>query len=214
MSAFWSALAALSAGSFMLLAISLWRARALNISTLLVSAGTPALAMGLFVALGGPPPTVDDREMTESLTDEVHRNPDNVEAWENLGRIYFVNGAYENAAAAYEEAWRRTETPETNLKLAYAESSLLAQRDTVTGLAGQLIEQVLAEDPENSRALLYGAMAAETKGDATLARDRWQRLLAQNPPEQIAAIVRERLSAIDSLSGAQGTDAVAPEPSR
>lgn len=202
MSLFWAIVCAMALLSLMVLTVPLWRARVLTASTSTAAISVPIASLLLFAALGGAPPerdvhAVEASELLHALTQHVREHPDDITAWEHLGRAYFAMGQYVESAAAYEESWRRTLAPSVTLKLAYAEANLLSQRDSVAGLAGELIEQVLAEDPENSRALMYGGLAAELRGDNAIARERWQRLMAQKPPEQIANIVRERLAALD-----------------
>ena len=214
MTSFAAIMVGLSVGSLVLLAVPLWRLRALNRTTLAISLAIPALATALFLALSEYPPEIADvAGAIEALTSQLREHPENVATWEQLGGIYFIDGKYNDAATAYAEAWRRSSAPAPSLKLAYAEASLLAQRDTVSGLAGQLIEQVLIDEPDNSRALLYGAMAAETRNDPSLARQRWRRLLDQHPPEQIAQIVQERLDALESASVMQANEQAVPAAS-
>lgn len=207
MSPFWLAATLLLALSFFILAIPMWRARSLTLTTAATVVGVPLLAIGLFFLRSEVPPesgsreslaTPDANQVLGVLSSRVHENPEDVTAWEFLGRTYFTLGQYENAASAYAEVWQRTKSPGNPLKLAYAESQLLSQRDAVTGFAGQLIEQVLEEEPDNARALMYGGLAAELRGQPDLARERWHRLIRQQPPEPIANVVRERLAELDN----------------
>jgi cytochrome c-type biogenesis protein CcmH len=208
MSLFALAVALLLVLAIAVIAIPLRRARSLTSTTMVTAVAVPLLAIGLFFLISDGPPgsvsreglaTPDSNQLLEVLGNRVRENPEDVTAWEFLGRTYFTLGQYESAASAYAEAWRRTEDPGNPLKLAYAESQLLSQRDAVTGFAGQLIEQILADEPDNARALMYGGLAAEIRGQPELARERWHRLIQQQPPEPIANVVRERLAALDNV---------------
>jgi cytochrome c-type biogenesis protein CcmH len=69
------------------------------------------------------------------------------------------------------------------------------------------VEEVLAQDPANPRALWYGGMAALERGANDVARDRWQRLLALSPPQQVRQIIETSLA---ELAGGAGTTGAAP----
>jgi cytochrome c-type biogenesis protein CcmH len=210
MMGFWAGTACLLLIAIVMLTLPLARERSARTrSVYMIIAAVPICAAAIYFVVRGVPEespmqtgnaSADIDDLVATLADRLARNPDEIAGWELLGRSYFALGRYGDASAAYAEAWQRTAEPTNTLKLAYAEAELLARRDAVTGLAGQLIEQVLADEPENPRALMYGGLAAEIRGQADVARDRWQLLVTLNPPEPIAAVVRERLAALDEAS--------------
>jgi cytochrome c-type biogenesis protein CcmH len=88
------------------------------------------------------------------------------------------------------------------LKLEYAEAQILADRASVAGEAGRLIEEVLDASPGNPKALWYGGLVALELGLNDAVRTRWTRLLALDPPEDVARIVESQLAALDGgISG-------------
>jgi cytochrome c-type biogenesis protein CcmH len=204
MTTFWLAAAGFAGGAVILLLWPLWRSGAeIRVSTLITVAIVPVVAIALYLGTGRPGPAEWNAErpaesspedMIAALAERMTREPDRVEGWELLGRSYFALGRYAEAADAYEQAWQRTPNPGSDLKLAFAEAQLLSRKDSVTGLAGQLIEQVLQAEPASPRALLYGGLAAAIRGNLEQARERWNKLLASGPPEPLASAVRERLA--------------------
>jgi cytochrome c-type biogenesis protein CcmH len=123
-------------------------------------------------------------------------------------------GDYVDAQNAFAEAWERTPVPDNELKLALAEAQVLADRSTLGGQAGELIEQVLREEPGNPKALWYGGQRALGIGDEAQARIRLTRLLQLGPPEEIAQILRAQLAQLpgeDAGSAAPSATAAAPE---
>src|SRR5690606_29108125 len=103
-------------------------------------------------------------------------NPDDVEGWRLLGRSYVSLGDYTRARQAFEEAWRRVLNPDNDLKLSLAEAYVLEDQTTIAGPVGDLIEEVLAEEPNNPKALWYGGQRALGIGDNAAARARLTRL--------------------------------------
>ena len=132
----------------------------------------------------------------------LERMPDDVDAWQSLGRTYLQLGDYEHARRAYGEAWKRTPQPDNELKLAFAEAQILSDHGTLAGDAGALVEGVLADEPENPKALWYGGLVAADLGHEDDVKARWSRLLGMNPPPQIAAVLRTQLAALGEPSSA------------
>src|SRR5690606_17902744 len=64
----------------------------------------------------------------------------------------------------------------------------------MTETAAMLIERALQLDPANPKALWYGGIAAQQRGDFSLAAQRYQTLLAANPPEALRDIISKRLA--------------------
>jgi cytochrome c-type biogenesis protein CcmH len=134
--------------------------------------------------------------LVKELAARLERSPDDVDGWEFLGRTYLQLGDYEHASRAYREAWNRTPQPDSELKLAFAEAQILSDRATLGGDAGKLVEQVLADEPANPKALWYGGLVAFELGHEEDVKARWSRLLELNPPAEIATMLRTQLAAL------------------
>ena len=66
----------------------------------------------------------------------------------------------------------------------------------------ELFEQAVKLAPDNPKALLYSGFAAAARGDAALARTRWQTLKAMHPPEAIETMLDARIAELGSADGA------------
>jgi cytochrome c-type biogenesis protein CcmH len=143
------------------------------------------------------------QQLAARLADE----PDDLDGWLLLGRSYRALGDYPRARQAFEQAWNRTEVPDDGLKLNYAESMLFADPRTAQGLAGDLIEEVLANSPQNQAALWLGAIVAAERNRTSVAVDRFTTLLDSGPPPDVAEIIRDQLM---SLTGALEVPVASP----
>ena len=125
-----------------------------------------------------------------------------------------VLGDYEKGRDAYREAWNRTPEPDSELKIAYAESQILSDRSAAAGDAARLLEEVLALEPSNPKALWYGGLVALEAGREDVVKARWSRLLELgDAPEDVAGMVRQQLAALGAPAapgGAPGGAPVAP----
>jgi cytochrome c-type biogenesis protein CcmH len=148
------------------------------------------------------------------LAARLQREPDDVEGWLLLARSYMVLGQYDEGRAAYREAWTRTPNPDNELKVAYAEAQILSDRAALAGDAGRIVEEVLAVEPGNAKALWYGGLVALELGREDLVKTRWARLLELDPPDEIAAMLRQQLAALgEAPAGASSGSSATVAPS-
>ncbi|MBN1238465.1 MAG: hypothetical protein JXB36_08175, partial [Gammaproteobacteria bacterium] len=225
MTGFWIGVAALCVVALAFLLWPLWRQRRStgqwSWSALAAVALTVPVAVGLYLSVSTWQPEALERSSSRAAliaqaAEKLRQQPDDVEGWRLLGRSYVAIGEYGAAANAFAEAWRRTPVPDNDLKLSFAEAQVLADRMALDGPAGDLIEQVLAEEPSNPKALWYGSQRALGLGDARAARSRLTRLLELGPPEEIAQILRAQLTQLPqadegSAASAGGEGAPAAE---
>ena len=83
-----------------------------------------------------------------------------------------------------------------------AESILAEDFDQLRGGAGHLVERALLLQPDNPKALLYGAFGAMSRGETDRARERFTKMLALDPPPEIRAIVEKQLVALGGAAPA------------
>lgn len=217
--AFWIGAAALTGLALAFLLVPWWRERrqsgGAGLSAALTAAAIVPVAVGLYFLVSTYDPAAEadrpvanagDLALLEQLAARLDENPDDVEGWMLLGRSYRSLQDYGRARMAFEQAWERTDNPDTMLKLLYAESMLFSDPGTAAGQAGELIDEVLAEAPGNQSGLLLGGIAAAESGRRGLAAERFTALLASNPPPQIADFVRQQVTA---LTGAPPAGAAA-----
>src|SRR6185295_12463587 len=127
------------------------------------------LAVMLYRHVSNWNPAVAERanegaRLVAQLAARLQSAPDDLEGWRLLANSYMAPGRYVEGRAAYEQLWRRTPGPDSDLKIAYAESQILVDRGTLTGEAGRLVEEVLTAEPRNPKALWYGGLVALERG--------------------------------------------------
>jgi cytochrome c-type biogenesis protein CcmH len=190
------------------------RAGRWSITGVAASVLLPLLAIPLYFSVSNWDSAFAERvEREDALLDQVEqhlqRNPGDREGWRLLAASYLQLGRYVEASAAYERLWALTPQPDDDLKIAYAEAQILADRSSLTGEAGRLIEEVLVSRPNDPKALWYGGHVALEFGRDDDVRSRWSRLLTMNIPAQVARAVQEQLAELD---GAVAQDQPTPAP--
>jgi len=185
---------------------------------LAVAAAVVPAALGLYLHVSSWDPAIADRasegnRLVSELASRLERNPDDVEGWRLLANSYMALGQYEQGRVAYQQLWARTPMPDNDLKIAFAEAQILTDRGSLTGDAGRLVEEVLAAQPGNPKALWYGGLVALELGREEAVRARWTSLLALNPPEQVADVVRTQLGALGGVAAAPASGEPVPPPS-
>jgi cytochrome c-type biogenesis protein CcmH len=135
---------------------------------------------------------------------ELARHPDDRKGWMKLGELYFDLEQYPLAIRAFQRADRLANGQDPEALSAMAETMLAEDFETIRGAAGHIFERVLAMQPDNPKALLYSALAAMGRGENPVARERFQRMLARNPPQQIRDIIEKQLQALDAADAQAG----------
>jgi cytochrome c-type biogenesis protein CcmH len=169
------------------------------------------ISFGLYRHVSNWDPAVAERanegaRLLAALAARLEQSPEDVQGWRLLANSYMTLGRPGEALAAFEQVWKRTPQPDNELKLDYAEAQAFVDRGALSGEAGKLIEEVLAAEPRNLKALWYGGFVAVALGHEDVARVRWSSLLSLDPPESIADLARQRLA---ELGGAATGGSVA-----
>lgn len=149
-------------------------------------------------------------EMTRRLEQRLAENPDDLEGWMMLGRSYAVMRDFPKAAAAYRKAVELTGGQDPNVLTSYAETLILVDNNSLVGEAGDIFEGILRDRPDHQAALWYGGLRAFAQTDYALAKERWERLAASNPPESLMPHIQERLQDVRSRLGEEPQLAAAP----
>jgi cytochrome c-type biogenesis protein CcmH len=158
-----------------------------------------------------PLPADSPQSMVATLARRLEKQPDDLEGWLLLGRSYSVLEQYPLALRAYERANRLAGGKNAEALLGVAESLAIQNEAEIDGRAGQLFEQALALDANSGKALFYGAVVASRRGDLPLARARFVRLLALNPPDNLRPMLEQQIRSIDDrLAGRTPAMAGAP----
>ena len=143
-------------------------------------------------------PADSPRSMVARLARELEQNPKNLQGWLMLGHSYTVLQEYPLAVRAYERADRLSDGKSAEALIGEAEALALGDENELDGRAARLIERALVMAPDWGKALFFGAAIAERHGDLALARARFTKVLALNPPESIRPLLAQQISAIDA----------------
>jgi len=147
--------------------------------------------------------------MVARLARKLEKDPDDMEGWLLLGRSYRVLEQYQLAARAYQRADRLADGKSSEALVGEAEALALMDETELDRRAGRLVEQALAIDPNSGKALFFGAATAMRRGDLVLARDRFQKLLGLNPPDNIKPMLQKQIDMLNQqlAAGGAGTGA-------
>jgi cytochrome c-type biogenesis protein CcmH len=150
------------------------------------------------------------QDMVARLARRLEHNPNDLQGWLMLGQSYSVLQQFPLAIRAYERANALAGGKNADALIGLAEALTLADPGQLDGRAGRLIEEAIALAPDSGKALFYGAAAALRRGELPLARERFVRLLALNPPANVRPILQQEIDQIDkTLAGAPAPAAAA-----
>ncbi len=152
------------------------------------------------VAAGGTETAPDVEAMVDSLAAKLAADPANAEGWLLLARSRVVQERFGEAIAAFEKAHALLgDSPSLLADWAEVEAAHDGNRFPVQAL-GRL-DRALELDPGHQKALWLGGFAAVQHGRADVARVRWERLLARQPPEsQEASLISDLLARVDDTA--------------
>jgi cytochrome c-type biogenesis protein CcmH len=158
------------------------------------------------------PPAADlPQNMVAHLARRLESSPQDRDGWLMLGRSYIVLKEYPLALRAFERAERLSGGRDAEALVGEAEALAMTDPTELDGRAGRLIERALALDPASGKALLFGAAIAARRGDLPLARQRFAKLLAQNPPENVRPFIEQQIVLLDGeLARRAGAGAAGP----
>lgn len=139
----------------------------------------------------------------EQLIGHLDAHPRDLDAWLKLGKSYVVLQEYPLAVHAFRHADQVADGRSAAALIGEAEAMILIHDSTLDGAAGQLIERALVLEPNSPKALFFGAAEAMRRGDLTLARTRFTKLLAMQPPPDVQLVLKREIAAIDAKMGAK-----------
>ncbi len=113
----------------------------------------------------------------EALIQYVESNPSDVNALRVLAEYNLELGNYDQAYKYYQDAYLINSSNDIAIILGLIESTLLSRPEVLTYDLNELINQALAINPKDQRALWFGGLIARANGDEVLAKERWMILL-------------------------------------
>jgi cytochrome c-type biogenesis protein CcmH len=135
--------------------------------------------------------------MVARLARQLEENPNNMDGWLMLGRSYAVLQELPLALRAFERADRLGGGKNVEALLGEAEVLALEDPAELEGRAGRLIDRALTLEPDSAKVLFFAATVAARRGQLPLARERFARILAMNPPENVRPILDQEIRLID-----------------
>jgi cytochrome c-type biogenesis protein CcmH len=150
--------------------------------------------------------------MVARLARKLEKEPQDLNGWLMLGRSYTVLQQYQLAERSFRRADTLAGGKNPEAVIGQAEALALSDETELEGRAGRLFERALTLDPNNGKALFFGAASALRRGELPLARERFQKLLAMNPPDNIKPLLQKQIEAIDQQIAGGGGPAVAGMP--
>ncbi len=145
--------------------------------------------------------------MVARLARKLEKDPGDLNGWLMLGRSYTVLQQYQLAVRAFQRADRLAGGQNAEALTGEAEALALSDETELERRAGRLFERALVLDPQNGKALFFGAAAALRRGDLPVARERFGKLLAMNPPDNIKPLLQKQIEAIDQQMAGGGATA-------
>jgi cytochrome c-type biogenesis protein CcmH len=142
--------------------------------------------------------------MVARLARRLEQDPDNLEGWLMLGRSYTQLQEFQLATRAFQRADRLAGGKSADALIGEAEALARNDETELDGRAAKLIEQALAVDPNSGKALFFGAAVAMRKGELPLAKERFTRLLALDPPDNIKPLIQKQIDQIDQQMAGGG----------
>jgi cytochrome c-type biogenesis protein CcmH len=191
-----------------------------------VLAGLPALALGLYLALGSPDlpgqpiasraaAPVQNRGLDTLVAQvEAHlaKNPEDGRGWEVVAPVYMRFGRFEDAVKARRNAIRLNGAS-ADREADLGESLMALANGVVTDDAKAAFERAVALDPKVPKARFFLGVAAHQDGQGDKAVSIWRGLLSEAPPgSPWAAMVRETLARLEAGTAAGQPAASAPAP--
>ena len=150
--------------------------------------------------------------MVARLARQLEQDPKNLDGWLMLGRSYIVLQEFPLALRAFERADRLSDGKSVEALMGQAEALALEDPSELEGRAGKLIERALVLDPNSGKALFFGATVAARHGDLPLARERFAKVLALNPPDNVRPLLEQEIRTIDERLAAPPADSAASQP--
>ena len=194
------------------------------------SLAVPALAFGMYLAVGNPaatdvkaltaataPDEAQIMAMVENLARKVRERPDDAQGWALLARSMASLGQFRESAEAYAHLAKLVPN-DAQVLADYADALGMAQGRSLLGRPYELIKEALRIDPRHKKALALAGTAAADSGDFAAAIAHWETLGAELPADSadrtqvqsILAEMRARASAAGESLPAAPVAAKAP----
>jgi cytochrome c-type biogenesis protein CcmH len=201
----WAALCAAGAAAFVALPLVRRRddfprpQRLLGTTAGVLVAASAALLYPLWTnwSWRAAPVAPGDGDSVAALLAATADNPDDTQAWLNLGRAYLRIQQLPLARRSFQHADRLSHGNNAAALSGLAEIIVFENNGAVTAPAAALFERSLQLDPRSAQGLFYTGVASLQAGDLATARARFSALRDLRPPENIVDALDKQIAAID-----------------
>jgi len=194
----------------------------------LAAVGIPAIAFGVYLAIGAPT-AADPRittgdamdqknvaDLVDRLAQKVRERPDDAKGWALYARSSAALGRYDESAKAYEHLMKLA-PGDAQVMVDYADVLGMAQGRSLAGRPSEIVKNALMIDPDNRKALALAATAAMDAGNYAESIGYWERLAALLPPgsdddKEVREVIGELRSRAGMAPAPATAIAKAPEP--
>jgi cytochrome c-type biogenesis protein CcmH len=131
----------------------------------------------------------------------VKTNDRDVDGWLLLGSAQVKAEHFAEAITAYQKAYDLTQGQNMDAVTGLVEALVLSDPTNANGRAATLIDAALKREPNNAKALFYGGLLALQANNFVVARQRFQSVLALNPPDNVRTILQAQIDKINAQLG-------------
>jgi cytochrome c-type biogenesis protein CcmH len=144
-----------------------------------------------------------------ALRERLEESPDDPVGWALLGRIYHAMGLVRPAAQAYAQALEHGGEHYADILVDYADVLATLRGGNLEGRPRDLLQRALRIEPDHVKGLWLAGTAAFRAEDYAAAREHWELLARQLPPQsENGATIRANLAEVEARLARQQ----APEP--
>lgn len=152
----------------------------------------------------GMPSTQDVARLLSDLQAQVEAEPDNAQAWAMLARAYAGTGQHAQAVPAFRRAIT-LQPRNAQLMVDFADALSVTQNYAMAGEPEQLVQQALAIDPQNFKALSMMGMVHYGRQAFKEAATVWSQAMARAPANS-GDLVAQMQRARDDAAQRAGID--------
>lgn len=149
-------------------------------------------------------PAAEAEVAIAALHERLDASPDDPVGWALLGRVYFTMGRLPASAQAYSRALEHGGDQDAEILVDYADVLAAMRGGNLEGRPRELIQRALRIEPDHVKGLWLAGTAAFRAGEYRAARDSWERLDRQFPPQsESRAIIRANLAEVEARIAGQ-----------
>ena len=130
----------------------------------------------MLTSMGGPVALV------EAMKERLKKEPESIEGWYLLGRLYMTQFSFEKAHDAFMHA-HELSPAEVKITIGFAESVWALNKESFDDKTRMLLKEILIENPNQTDALAMLAMDAYKQHDYHQAIIYWEHLLSFLPQQ-------------------------------